>query len=156
MRGPARGTSRAARGTERYGILTRADARALETLPRDDVAREDLVVLAQRGTQAGDQFLDLVHEFGMDVRLHAADRVVGLDQAAAGGLLEDVEHLLAVAEAVEEGRQCPHIHAEAREEEQVRVDALQLVHDRADVLHALRDLDTHRPLDAHAEGMAVL
>ena len=30
------------------------------------------------------------------------------------------------------------------------------VHDRADVLHALGDLDPHRPLDAHAQRVAVL
>ncbi len=79
-----------------------------------------------------------------------------MNQTAARRLLEDVEHLLAVAEAVEEGRQGAHVHAEAGEEEQVRVDALQLVHDGADVLHALRDLDAQTLLDAHAEGVAVL
>ena len=38
----------------------------------------------------------------------------------------------------------------------MRVDALQLVHDGADVLHALRHLDAQTLLDAHAEGVAVL
>ena len=154
--GPPCGAARAARGSERNGILARQHAGAFQTLLRDDVARENLVVLAQHGTHVGDELLDLAHEIGMDVGLHAADGVVSLDQAAAGGLLQDVEHLLAVAETVEEGRQRAHVHAQAGEEEQVRINALQLVHDRADVLHALRHLDAQPLFDAHAEGVAVL
>ena len=92
----------------------------------------------------------------MDVCLHAADRIISLDQAPAGGLLQNVEHLLTVAEPIEKGRQGPHIHAEAGKEQQVRVDTLQLVHDRADVLHALGHLHPQPLLDTPAERMAVL
>ena len=154
--GPAGGASRAARGAERDRILTGQHARSLQTLLRDDVAREYFVVFAQQRTHIGDELLDLAHEFGMDVGLHAADGVVGLYQAASRGLLQDVKHLLTVAEPVEERRQSPHVHTETREEQQVRINALQLVHDRADILHPLRHLDAQPLLDAHAERMAVL
>ena len=144
--------ARAARSTERNGVFARQHARAFESLLGDDVAGEDFVILLQDGTQVFDQFFDLFYELRMDVRLYAADGVVGLDQASASGLFEDVEHLLAVAETVEEGRQRTHIHTETGEEEQVRIDTLQFVHDGADVLYAFRHLHVRVPSTMHMQS----
>ena len=77
------------------------------------------MVLAQRGTHVGDELLDAAYELGVYVGLHAADDVVVLYEASAGGLLEDVEYLLAVAEAVEECCERTHVHTQTREEQQV-------------------------------------
>ena len=92
----------------------------------------------------------------MDVGLHTANHVVVLDKPPARGLLEDVKNHLALAETVEEGSKRTHVHHKARIEKQVRSHALQLVHDGTDILCAFRNLDARRPLDTHAQRVAVL
>ena len=103
-----------------------------------------------------DERFHLLLEVGMQVGLHTADHVVVLDEASAGGLLEDVEHHLTFAEAVEERGEATHVKHQTGEVEQVGVDTLQLVHDGTDVLRTLGNLDAGSLLDAHAQGMAAL
>ena len=66
----------------------------------------------------------------MQVRLHTTDSVVVHNKASAASFLEDVEYLLAVAEAIEERGQSTKVHCETRVEQQVRVYALQFVQAR--------------------------
>ena len=72
------------------------------------------------------------------------------------GSFEDVEIFFTVAEAVEEGGQCAEIHCQTGVEKQVRVDALQLVHDGTDDCTRSRYLYAHGLFDTHTQGMAVL
>ena len=154
--GPSAGTACTSCRSEGDGVLTAQHADALEALLGDDVACEDVVILLQVVAHVGDEFLDTLHEVGMDVGLHTSDGVIVQDEASAAGLLKDVEHLLAVAETIEEGCRGTQVLAEAGEEQDVRVDTLQLVHDGADVLHAAAHLHAHGLLDAHAQRVAVL
>ena len=62
--------------------------------------------------------------------------------------LDEVEDVLAVAEAVERGRDRADLQAHLAEEQQERRDARQLGEDRADVLRARRRLDAHQLLGA--------
>ena len=62
--------------------------------------------------------------------------------------LDEVEHVLAVAEAVERGRDRADLQAHLAEEQQERRDARQLGEDRAQVLRARRRLDPHQLLGA--------
>ena len=66
--------------------------------------------------------------------------------AAAGGALDQVEHVLAVAEAVERRRERADLQAHLAEEQHERGDARELGEDRADVLRARRRLDVHQLL----------
>ena len=122
----------------------------------DDVAREYVVVFFEHGGEVFDEFFDPVYEVRVDVGHHAADDVVVLDEASPGGFFHDVEHFFPVAEAVEEGGQRSHVHAEAGPEEEVGGEAVELVHDGADVFDAFRYFQSHGFFDAHAEGVAVL
>ena len=153
---PTAGTSGTSGCSERYGILTAQRAYAFQTAVGDDVAGKHFVVFPQCRAQPGDELLHLLYEVGGDVVLYASDGVVVLNQSATGSSLEDIENLFAVAEAVEESGQGSQVHAQAGEEEQVRVDALQFVHDGTDVLHTFAHLDAHRLFDAHAQCVAVV
>ena len=153
---PTAGTSGTSGCSERYGILTAQRAYAFQTAVGDDVAGKHFVVFPQCRAQPGDELLHLLYEVGGDVVLYASDGVVVLNQSSAGSRLEDVENLFAVAESVEESGQGSQVHAQAGEEEQVRVDALQFVHDGTDVLHAVAHLDAHRLFDAHTECVPVV
>ena len=113
------------------------------------------MVIGKHGGQVFEEFLDLFYKIRVKVGLYAAYRVVILDQAAAGSSLENVEDVLTVAETVEERGQGAEVHTERRKEQKVRVDTLKLVHNSTDVLHTVGHLDTHRLLDAIAQGVAV-
>ena len=65
--------------------------------------------------------------------------------------LDEVEHVLAVAEAVERGRDRADLQAHLAEEQQERRDARQLGEHRADVERARRRLDAHQQLGARDE-----
>ena len=153
---PTAGTARTAGGSERYGIFAGEYAYAFQTLLRNDVSCKHVVVFVQDAAQVWDELFDFLLEVGGDVGLHAANRVVIHDEASAAGSFEDVENLFTVAEAVEEGGQCAEIHCQTGVEKQVRVDALQLVHDGTDVLHTFAYLYAHGLFDTHTQGMAVL
>lgn len=84
-----------------------------------------------------DELLHAFLEVGVNVVHHATNRVVVQDQAATTSLFENVEYLLTVAESIKEGRRSTEVLTQAAEEENVRVDTLQLVHNRTDYLYAV-------------------
>ena len=154
--GPSAGTARTSGGTKGNGVFAAQYADAFQALLSDDVAGKDVVVFLDILAHVGDEFLYPVHKVGMDIGLYTANGVIVQDEASATGFLENVEHLFAVAEAIQEGGSGAQVLAEAREEQNVRVDALQLVHDGTDVLHAFAHFHAHGLFDAHAQRMAVL
>ena len=81
----------------------------------------------------------------------AADLRVARVHAHAAGELDEVEHAVALAEAVEEQRDAAQVDRAGAEEDEVVVDALQLGEDRADPLAAARHLEAEQLLDRHAE-----
>ena len=80
------------------------------------------------------------------VVLEAADAVEVRVEAPAGDGLDEVEHVLAVAEAVEGGRDRADLQPHLAEEQQERRDPRELGEDRADPLRARRRLDAHELL----------
>ena len=62
--------------------------------------------------------------------------------------LDEVEHVLAVAEAPERGRERADLEAHLTEEQVDRRDARELGEDRADPLRPRRRLDVHQRLGA--------
>ena len=82
------------------------------------------------------------------VVLQPADAVEVRVEAPAGDGLDEVEDVLAVAEAVERGRDRADLQAHLAEEQHEGGDARQLGEDRADVLRARRRLDPHEQLGA--------
>ena len=75
-----------------------------------------------------------------------ADVVVVHPQA--GDLLEEPQHLLALAPAVEHHRHGADVHAVGGQEQQVRRHAVQLGHEHADPHGPLGHLDAEQLLDA--------
>ena len=153
---PTAGTAGTSGCSERDGIFTAQYTHAFQTAMSDDIARKHFVVFSQHRTEIGDKFLYLLYEVRCDVVLYTTNGVVVLNQASAGGCLEDVENLFTVAETVEESGQGSQVHAETREEQQVRVDALQFIHNGTDVLYSFAHFDAHRFFDTHTQGVAVL
>ena len=90
-----------------------------------------------------------------DVLDHAADLEVARVHALAGGHLEQVEQLLALAEAVPPDRDRAEVERARAEPHEVAHDAVQLEVDHAQVLRALGDLDLEQRLDRAAEGHRV-
>ena len=91
----------------------------------------------------------LAVEAGRDVLGDAADLRVARVHAHAGRHLEQVEHAVALAEAVEEQADAAEVDRARAEEDQVVVQALQLGEERADPLAAARHLEAEQLLDAH-------
>ena len=90
---------------------------------------------------------DLLRPPRRDVEREAADAREVVGQARAAVLLEQVEHQLPLAQAVEEHRPRADVHGVAAEPDQVARDALQLSQRCPDVLRAARHLDRHQLLD---------
>ena len=71
--------------------------------------------------------------------------------ARAAGHLEQVEHFVAGAEAVEEQGDAAEVNRAGAEKHEVRMDARQLLEDHADPLGAARHLELEGLLGRHAE-----
>ena len=138
------------------------DAEAEQRLLVDggDVAQplqEDLVLVEQVGELVHarrhhvGELLDLRHEAGGDVLEDAADLEVARVHALAGGHLEQVEDLLAVAEAVPEHRHRAEVERAGPQPHEVGHDPVELEVDHAQVLRARRDLEVEQRLDRAAE-----
>ena len=92
----------------------------------------------------------------MDISHHTTDSVVVEDQTATTGFFEDVKYLFSVAETIEERCRSTQVLSQTREEQNMRVDTLQFVHDSTDHLHTIAHLYSHGFFDTHTQCMAVL
>ena len=117
----------------------------------DLVAEQQVVDLVAEGAQLLHHLLGLVDPAGGQVVLQAADAVEVGVEAAAGGRLDQVEHVLAIAERHEHRRDGTELHAEVAEEQADVGDAAELEQDRADPLRARRGLDLHQLLGGEDE-----
>ena len=119
-----------------------------------------------RGEQHVDEFLNLGAQLvdgrergelllGQNVATHAADHVEAIGLAVTGELLGQVHGLLTDAEELLEARiEAGVVRCEANVE-QMRVQALDLEHDSADILGARRDMDALGTLDGLGVGHRV-
>jgi hypothetical protein len=88
-----------------------------------------------------------------DVLDHAADLEVAGVHPLPGRHLEQVEDLVALAEAVPEHRDRAEVERRRPQPDQVGVDPVELEEDRPQVLGAGRDLELDQALDRAAEGL---
>src|SRR5437660_11175421 len=90
-----------------------------------------------------------------DLERQPADAEVAGHHPLAGDHLQDLEDLLALAEAIEENRHCAQIDGVRAKPYQVRANARQLGEQHADVLRALGDLQAEELLDRQAVAQIV-
>ena len=110
----------------------------------DLVAEEQVVDLVAELAELAHHLTRLVDPARRQIVLEAADAVeVGMEPAA-GRALDQVEHVLAIAEGEEHRRDRPELHAEVAEEQPDVGDPAELEQDRADVLGPRRCFDAHQ------------
>ncbi len=131
------------------------DAGAAQALDQDLVLLEQVGVLVGAPGHVGDELPQLRLEAHRDVLHHAADLDVARVHPLAGGHLEQVEDLLALAEAVPEHRHRAEVERARPEPHEVGHDPVELEVDDPQVLRPRRDLEAEQRLDRAAEGHRV-
>ena len=130
------------------GVLGRQPADAQRARDEDLVVGQQPVEVVGADQRLLDTPTDALLEVGRDVPGHAAGAEVGVHQAVAGDLFEEVEQVLALAEGVDERRtEDAEVGTEGAEEHEVAGDAVELGQDDADVLGALRRHEAGQLLD---------
>ena len=127
------------------------DPDALQALEKDLVLVEERLVLVEPRRQQRAELTRLLLPARRDVLDHAADLEVARVEALAGGVLEQVEHVVALAAAPPEHRHGAEVERRGGEPEQVARDPVQLEVDDAQVLRARRHLEVEQALHRHAE-----
>ena len=122
-------------------------AYALKTLVGDDIVAEYVEVLLDERTEILAELLDILDEVRVNISLQSTYSVIVLDESSTGCLLHDVQHLLTVTHAVKECCQSREVLSTCTEEEQVVVETLEFIHDCADVLDTVVELNAHSLLD---------
>ena len=95
------------------------------------------MVFAKFRTHISNEILYTCYEVRVYVGLYASDCVIVQDQSSSTSFLEYIQYLFTVTETIEESCQSSHIHAEAREEQQVGIDTLKFIHNRTNILHTV-------------------
>ena len=117
----------------------------------DLVAEQQVVHLVAEGAQLLHHLLGLGDPARRKVVLQAADAVEVRVEPTTGCRLDQVEHVLAVAEGEEHRSDRAELHAEVAEEQPDVGDAAELEQDRADPLGPGRSLDLHQLLGGEDE-----
>ena len=135
--------------------VRRHHADADRTRKPNRVRADQLVVLVDLIAHEGDDLAAACLEALRQILGNAADLAVPRVHAGAAGHLEQVEHLVARTEAVEEQGDAAEVDGAGAEKHEVRVNARQLLEDHADPLGAARHLELEGLLRCHAErGLA--
>src|SRR3990170_2498255 len=131
------------------------DAHALRAHLEDRVGGEEPLVLGDVPRELLAEGQRLLHPAVGDVLVDAARPEVDVVQAAAGGLLEEVEDLLPLAEAPEEHRGRAQVGAPGPQPDQVTGDALELQEDHAQPLRPLWHHDLAQRLHGAEQSLFV-
>ena len=132
------------------------DTYTLRTCLENHISREDVVVLFDILAHRHDEFLHAFLEIGVNIVSQTTNHIVVENQTTTASFFKDVENEFAVAETIKERRCRTHILAQAREEEQVRVNTLQFIHDGTNHLHTIAHFHSHGLLNASAKSVTVL
>src|SRR5262249_33393354 len=143
------------RGAHGDRILRGQDADALRAAHPDAVFSQQLLVLVDLVFQVFREALNVFLELIVSLVLQTTDAEGVRREPRPAILLENLKNLLALAEAVENGRERADIERVRAEPEQVTGDALKLGEDRADHLGAGRRLDAHQLFNRLAIAQAV-
>jgi len=98
---------------------------------------------------------DAVVDVGGRLEGDSADADVAGHHALAADGFEDAEQVFALAEAVEEDGEGADVHGVGAEPDEVRLDAGELIHQDADILRALGDLEAEEFFDRQGVGGVV-
>ena len=153
--GIARGAQQRAGHAERQQRLGIERAGAAQALQHDLVGVEDRAVLVGALGHHLQELAQPALEAGRDVLDHAPDLEVARVHARAGGHLEQVEDLFALAQAVQEDRHGAEVERAGAQPDQMRGDAVQLQMDHAQVLPARGNLCLEQRLHGAAVGHRV-
>ena len=136
---------------ERDRVLGGEQPDALRPCEPDRVLGEHRLVLVDRLRHHLAELAALREEAARDVLGESADLEVARVHARAGDELEEVEHPVALAERVPEGRDRSQLERGRAEPDEVRVDAVQLGEQRPHPDRLRRHLDAEQLLDRHHE-----
>ena len=128
---------------------------AAQALEHDLVLGQQVQELVDAGGHLGAELAHLRLPAARDVLDHAADLDVARVHPLAGRHLEQVEDLLAVAEAVPEHRDRAEVERAGAQPDEVGHDPVELHVQHAQVLAAARHLELEQRLDGVAEGHGV-
>ena len=133
-------------------------ADALQPLAPDRLAGHQRVVLLEPRRDQVEQAQHVVAPAGGQVGGDAAGADVVVVHPQAGDLLEEAQHLLALAPAVDHHRHRAEVHAVGGEEQQVAGHPVQLAHQHADPHRPLGDVavDAEQLLGGHREHQLVV
>ena len=137
-------------------VLGRQQADALRSLEEDDVVVEERLVLVDALRHHVDEAAAFGGEAGRDVLGEAAGLEVAGVHPHARDHLEQVEHQVALAEAVPEDRDRSELEPGRAEPDEMRVDPRQLREQRPHPDGLRRRLDAEQLLDRHHEDELVL
>ena len=140
---------------ERDRVLGGEEADALCPLQPDRLPVEERLVLVDPRREHVCELPALGEKAGRDVFGEPAGLEVARVHAHAGDELEEVEHGVALAEAVPEERDRPQLERTRAEPDQMRVDARQLAEQGAHPGGLRRRLDAEELLDREHEGELV-
>ena len=143
---------------ERQRLLRGDDPDALQPLAPDRLAGHQDVVLLEPGREDVHQRPHVVAPVGGQIGGDTADTDVVVVHPKAGDLLEEAQHLLALAPAVDDHRHGTKVEAVGRQVQQVAADPVQLRHQHPDPHGALWDrvVDAEQLLDGHGEDELVV
>src|SRR5688572_2939944 len=130
-------------------IFSGDEADALRSTLEDLVAAEQRVKLCDRRKKTIEKLFAPVLESGRKVHHQSADTKIGWRESSTGGGLDQVHYLLAFAEAVEEDGHRANIERVRAEPHEVRGDALNLAHQNANRLCALRNFEAKQLFTRH-------
>ena len=105
----------------------------MSAVDQDGIAGEQVLVLVDLRRHDVEQLLHAIEEIERRLHREAADAEVGGHHALAGDVLEDPEHLFALAEGVEEDGERADVHGVRAQPDQVRIEAGQLVEQHAQI-----------------------
>ena len=130
-------------------------AHAVQPLEDDLVLLQQVRVLVGAGGHVGQERAQLGGEARRDVLHHTADLEVAGVHPLARGHLEQVEDLLALAEAVPEHADRAEVQRARPQPYEMRHDPIELEMDHPQVLRPRRDLRAEQGLDGAAVGQRV-
>src|SRR4029079_17248056 len=132
---------------ERDRVLGGEDAYALRPLEPDLVPVEDVLVVLERAGHPLDELAALSEEARRDVLREPADLEVPGVHPLTRHELGQVEDHLALAEAVPEHRNGPELQGRRAEEDEVRVDSVELAEQHPHPIRLRRYLQAEQLLD---------
>src|SRR5690606_31173250 len=136
-------------GAVSNGVLGGEVPDALDARLEDAVAGQQVVVFADLALQVVEEAGDVLHEPVVEVVADPADPQVVVEHAGPGQLAEDIQQVLPLPPGVQERRGGAQVQGKGSEPNQMAGDALQFVHDDADILRPLGNLHAGQPFGGH-------